>query len=1218
MAFVHLHNHTEYSLLDGATKVDDMAEYAYSLGMNAIAITDHGYMYGIPEFVKACDAVTTRVTKEWEKACEEAKEAGNPLPEKPQGIKPILGCEVYFTPDSTLAKDRKPELYHMILLAKNNEGYKNLLAIVSDAAVDGFYYKPRTTLESLRAHHEGIIATSACIAGIIPRYIDKGQIDEATKWAQTFVDIFGKEDFYIEIQDHGITTDAGMPEAEINHALADIAKKLDLKLIATNDIHYLKREDAQTQDIMMCIGMGKELSDPNRMKFKNDEFYLKTEEEMRAIFAEYPQACDNTVEVANKCSVTLSHDLVLPRLPLPEGETNESMLRKEAERGLKVRYGDPLPQAVIDRFEHEYNIICTKGFAAYFLIVQEFTQWAKDNGVGVGPGRGSAAGSIVSYALNITTFDPLENGLLFERFLSPERTEMPDIDLDFDDERRGDVINHVKEVYGEEKIANIITFGKMKAKQAIQDAARVLGYSLGKALSINKQFLSPFANIDGTMGTSKKQSDNDEYYNPDFVDMYKNDPETKQIIDTAKKLEGMIRGEGVHASAVVICRDPIKEHVPAKLDTKEGALISQYDGANVADLGLLKMDFLGLRTLTVISKAKQNIYENYGKTIDLDKIDFKDPAIYDLFARGDTTGVFQVESAGLTSLLQRMKPDRYSDIIACIALYRPGPLEAGMVDDFINRKLGLTEIKYYDDRLKDILEDTYGTIVYQEQVMLISIKMSGFNAGESDKVRKAVAKKKIDLMTKKVQKWADGQEETMKDHWLNGAERNGYKRQIAQKIWDDVEKFASYAFNKSHSAAYAIICMQTAWLKAYYPREYMAAVLTSYMGKNADRIKVVINDLKQQDVLVLPPDVNSSRRDFTAVDGNIRFGLAGIKGLGTAPADAIIEEREKNGSYSSIHDLVKRIPSKFCNKKVAEVLIKSGALDSTGYTRRQMMLFLERDGLLESAAKHHKDIEMGQVSMFDLADASSETNSFKEEIPAPDGIEWDRKVKLDFEKDVLGMYISDHPLSPYQDQLDEISDFKLSVFSDVASDSDGDMGDDGGDGADVGGESTYVPQDREITLAGMVTNLKFKTTKRGDRMAVCTLESMDGSIDCVIFSRTLAECSDALAEEKIVKLRGKYDCGDRGSQFKVSNAQALSFGRNINIELDRAEVSRELLGEIKTSALDFPGNDKITLKVSNNGIVSDLVDLPLNVDSGNVVLMSTLSSLMHGRGRVRI
>ncbi len=1210
MAFVHLHNHTEYSLLDGATKVDEMVEYAYSLGMEAIAITDHGYMYGVPEFVKACKNTTSRAKKKWKEECELAEAQGKDLPPEPKGIKPIIGCEVYFTPDSSLSKDHKPELYHMILLAKDNTGYANLLEIVTDAAVEGFYYKPRVTFESLQAHSEGIIATSACIAGIIPQSIDKGDLKSAKDWASKLSSIFAPGDFYIELQDQGISSDNGMPQKELNKHLVKLAAEMGFKTIATNDIHYLRREDAKTQDIMLCIGMGKQLDDPDRMRFKCDEFYLKTEEEMRAIFADYPEACDNTIEVAQKCNVELCHDLILPRLPLPEGETNESMLRKNTEIGLKKRYGDPLSPEIVERFEYEYEVICSKGFAAYFLIVQEFVQWAKDRGIGVGPGRGSAAGSIISYALNITSFDPLENGLLFERFLSPQRTEMPDIDMDFDDERRGEVIQHVKDVYGEDHIANVITFNKMKAKQAIQDAARVLGYTLGKALSINKLFLSPFANIAGTMGESKKESDNRDYYNPDFVDLYKSDPEAKQIIDAARKLEGTIRGEGVHACAVVICRDPIKEHVPAKLDTKEGSVISQYDGVNIADLGLLKMDFLGLRTLTVIAKALDNIEHNYGKRIDLDTIDFRDPAIFDLFARGDTTGVFQIESEGLTSLLQRMKPDRYSDIIAAIALYRPGPLEAGMVDDFVDRKLGLKAIKYYDNRLKDILEETYGTIVYQEQVMQISVKMSGFSAGESDKVRKAVAKKKIDLMTKKVEKWSDGQEETMKDHWLNGAERNGYDKAVAQKIWDDVEKFAAYAFNKSHSAAYAILTMQTAWLKAYYPREYMAAVLTSYMGKNADRIKVVINDLKQQGVSVLPPDVNSSMRDFTAVGEDIRFGLAGIKGMGLAAADEIIAERKANGRFKTIHDFVNRISSKVCNKKSIEVLIKSGAFDSTGYTRRQMMLFLERDGLLDIAAKHHKDREIGQISMFDMFSESGE-GGFEEEVPEPDGIEWDRRMKLDFEKNVLGMYISDHPLSPYQASLDKVSDFKLSIFS-----QDGASDDEDGSSYEDNGGGVYVPTDRDITLAGMVVDLAYKITKKGDRMAVFKLESMDGSIDCVVFPNSMESCSDALVEESIIKVRGRYDKTDRGSQLNTRQARPLSFGKQITIETNRSSLDRELLSEIDRTIRQYPGTDKVSFLLFDGDVAKNRVDLPLRADTGNLVLLSTLSSILGSRGKL--
>ena len=706
--FVHLHVHTEYSLLDGATRISELCTRAKELGMPAVAITDHGYMYGCAEFYQAAIKA---------------------------GIKPIIGCEVYFTPDSTLSRDKRPELYHMILLAKDNRGYRNLMRIVSDAATDGFYYKPRVTLEALRQYHDGILATSACIAGVIPKSIDRGEFEVAKEWAQTFIDIFGKDDFYIELQTQGpeIVTDNGISQPRLNDALCKLADEMGLKVVGTNDLHYLRQEDAYTQDLMLCIGMGKFVSDTNRMKFSNDQFYLKSPEEMAEALKEHPECLATTLEIADKCNVTLEFgNIILPRYPfLKEGETNESLLRDMSMEGLKRRYGDPLPQEVIDRFEHEYEIICSKGFAAYFLIVQEFARWAKGEGIGVGPGRGSAAGSIISYALDITTFDPLANDLIFERFLSPERTEMPDIDMDFDDERRLDVIQHCRDIYGPERIAHVITYGKMKAKQAVNDAARVLEYPVYMSAAISKMIPN-----DPKMTLERALAEN-----PDLRKQYESDPDTAKIIDAAKRLEGITRGEGVHASAVIICRDPVYDYVPTKLDTKGGMIITQYDGVMTANMGLLKMDFLGLRTLTVISKALANIKANHGIDIDLDNIDMKDPAMYELFARGGTAGVFQVESPGMRVLLKKMRPDCYDDIVAVIALYRPGPLGAGMVDDFVDRKLGRKPIAYYDERLKPVLESTYGTMVYQEQVMRISVVMSGFTTGESDKVRKAVAKK---------------------------------------------------------------------------------------------------------------------------------------------------------------------------------------------------------------------------------------------------------------------------------------------------------------------------------------------------------------------------------------------------------------------------------------------------------------------------------------------
>ncbi len=1166
-SFVHLHVHTEYSMLDGATRVKAMCKYAKELGMPAVAITDHGYMYGCAEFYKAAVA---------------------------EGIKPILGCEVYFTPDNELRRDRKPELYHMILLAKTNQGYRNLMRIVSDAATDGYYYKPRVTLDSLKKFHEGILATSACIAGIIPKSIDRGEYEVAKEWCQTFIDIFGKEDFYIELQNQGpeIVTDNGISQPRLNDVLTKLANEVGVKTVGTNDLHYLKREDAYTQDLMLCIGMGKHVADTDRMKFSNDQFYMKSPEEMAEALKEHPECLATTLEIADKCNVTLEFGkIILPRFPLPEGETNETMLRKEAIAGLKERYGDPLPDKVVERFEHEYDIICGKGFPAYFLIVQEFTRWAKQNGIGVGPGRGSAAGSIISYALDITTFDPLENDLIFERFLSPERTEMPDIDMDFDDERRLEVVQHVRDVYGSEKIAHVITYSKMKAKQAVNDAARVLDYPVYVSQKISKMIPNdPKMTLDKAMAEV-----------PDLREAYEQDADTAKIIDAAKSLEGITRGEGVHASAVIICRDAVCDYVPVKKDTKGGVIITQYDGVMTADMGLLKMDFLGLRTLTVISKAKKNIKENYGLDIDLDKqVDFNDPKIFELMCSGHCAGVFQVESDGMTALLKRMQPDCYSDIVATIALFRPGPLGAGMVDDFVNRKKGLTPIAYYDERLKWILEDTYGTMVYQEQVMRISVEMCGFTVGESDKVRKAVAKKKVALMREVEQQWADGNTETMENHWLNGAVRNGYKREIAQQIWDDVLKFAEYAFNKSHSAAYAILVMQTAWLKAYYPHEYMAAVLSSYMGKT-EKIVHYVNACKKDGIAVLPPDINISRRDFTAVPEGVRFGLAGLRGVGEKVVDIIIAEREENGPFESLHDFLYRMPAEAANKRIVEALIKAGAFDSTGYTRRQLWSLVNDSGLLEQAQRRRQDKEDGQVSMFDLfaesAQEEDEDAGFTEDIPEPDGIEWERRVKLDFEKEIVGIYVSDHPLSPYSKLLERAATMEIADLADEGKARDG----------------------MNITVAGLVTALQQRVSKAGNNFATLTIEDMTASVDCVMWAKTLATCKDWLEEDKVVKLRGKLERSDRGIQVigyecepleLEGQAQGASGPNALNVRVRSDRFSNDTMGKLSAIFDSYPGAQPVTLFIEQADGRKFRAELPLGVNVASQELLRRIEEIV--------
>ena len=1267
MAFVHLHNHTEYSMLDGATRIGDMVDRAVKLGMPAVAITDHGYMYGVPELDLACKAVNhgTPEYKTWshDKSFLEKDrrdELKEPDPEKeprehaqfvkdmelwdrqgnidelepPMVIKPIFGCEVYFTPDDTLARDHKPELYHMILLAKNQTGYVNLMQIVSEAAVEGFYYKPRVSLDNLRRHAEGVIATSACIAGIIPKHIDRGDLEGARQWAVTLRDLFEPGDFYIEIQDHGITTDSGLTDEQLDRQLIDLAHELGIKVIATNDFHYLTRDDAPVQDIMMCIGMNSKVDDPNRMRMQGSEFYMKNEEEMRALFPYCPEACDNTLEIAEKCNVELDWDsIILPRFPLlDEGETHESQFRRECEQGLARRYGPDWEHLEVngvnvkERFEYEYKVICDKGFAAYFLIVQEYVRWAKQNGIGVGPGRGSAAGAIVAYAMDITTFDPLSNGLMFERFLSPQRTEMPDIDMDFDDERRLDVVEHVRQLYGPEKVTHVITYSTIKAKQAINDAARVLDYPVYMGQRLSKMISSdPSVKLKQVLEQQKGKED---LYNPDFADAYKKDDDARRIIDAALSIEGLTRGEGVHACAVLICRDPVNEHVPTKLDTKGGVEITQYEGHTVADMGLLKMDFLGLRTLTVISKAKANIKANHGIDIDVDAIPFDDPAIYKLMGSGHTAGVFHVESAGMTATIKNMKPTEYKHVVALIALYRPGPLGAGMVSSYINRMNGKEPAVSYDPRLDDILGETYGTMVYQEQVMLISVKMCGFSKGESDsRMRKPVAKKKIKLLTSTVFHWEDGSDETTYDHWMNGAEKNGYKRSVAQKIWDDVLEFASYAFNKSHSAGYAILVMQTAWLKAHYPNEYMAAVLTSYTGKT-EKIVHYISACRHDGIAVLPPDINESGTEFTAVKEGVRFGLAGIRGVGEGVAQAIIDERTASGPFKNLHDFVDRVDSSQANRRVIEALIKAGAFDSTGYPRRQLMSFVDKanpENIIDAATKRQKDRASGQTSLFDVF-GDVEGSGFEVVVPEPDGQEWDRHMKLSAEREVLGIYVSDHPLRPYEYALGKARDYTLSQI---------DTGYEVMDAASGGTVNREIPEGKPFWFAGMVSAVSKRVTKNGDPMAIVSLEDMEGEATVVIFPKTYKECEDylygetdpetgAVLSDAFIRVRGKVERSDRGDQIIAQEVVKLELNEETNrpkvfeIMVPSSRFSQGNMARLATVLTTNPGGDRVELFIEQGDGQTMRAEIPTRVNARSIPLLAEVKGIVGTRGRVTV
>ena len=1266
MAFVHLHNHTVYSMLDGATRIKDMVSRAVELGMPAVAITDHGYMYGVPELGLACDAVNhgTPEYKVWshdksflekgrrdELECPDQEsdprgyeqhmkdlamwdEKGNIDELKPPlVIKPIFGCEVYFTPDETLARDRKPELYHMVLFAQNEKGYVNLMQTVSEAAVQGFYYKPRVTLDNLRRHREGLIASSACIAGIIPKCIDRGEMATAIEWAETFRDTFEPGNFYIEIQEHGITTDSGITDEELSRTLIQIAEQVGVKVIATNDFHYLTREDAPVQDVVMCIGTNSKIDDPNRIRMEGSEFYMKTEEEMRALFPYCPEACDNTVEIAEKCNVELDWDsIILPNYPLLDpGETHESQFRRECEEGLAKRYGDDWDGREIggvdirERFEFEYKVICDKGFAAYFLIVAEYVRWAKQNGIGVGPGRGSAAGALVAYAMDITTFDPLSNGLMFERFLSPERTEMPDIDMDFDDERRLEVIEHVRQLYGPEKVTHVITYSTIKAKQAINDAARVLDYPVYMGQRLSKMVSAdPGVKLKQVL---EKQPGKEDLYSPDFVEAYQKDEDARRIIDTALSIEGLTRGEGVHACAVLICRDAVNEHVPTKLDTKGGVEITQYEGHTVADMGLLKMDFLGLRTLTVISKAKANIKKSFGIDIDVDAIPFDDPKIFELMSSGRTAGVFQVESAGMTATIKNMKPTEYKHVVALIALYRPGPLGAGMVTSYINRMNGKEPAVSYDPRLDGILGETYGTMVYQEQVMLISVEMCGFSKGESDsRIRKPVAKKKIKMLTDQVFKWSDGEDETIYDHWMNGAEKNGYKRSVAQKIWDDVLEFASYAFNKSHSAGYAILVMQTAWLKAHYPNEYMAAVLTSYTGKT-DKIVHYVSACRHDGIAVLPPDINESGTEFTATPEGVRFGLAGIRGVGEGVTQAIIGEREKGGPFKNLHDFVERVDSSQANRRVIEALIKGGAFDSTGYPRRQLMHFVDRDNpenIIDAAVKRQKDRAAGQTSLFDVF-GDVEGSGFEVIVPEPDGQEWDRHMKLSFEKEVLGIYVSDHPLRPYEYALAKAREFTLSQI-DTGFETMGPAGN---------AVNQEIPEGKPYWWAGMVSGVGKRVTKNGDPMAIVQLEDMEGEATVVVFPKTYKQCegylygevdpeTGAQLSDAFIRVKGKLERSDRGDQIIAQEIEPLVLSEESNrpkvfeIMVPSSRFSQSNMARLAPVLNPNPGGDRVELFLEQADGQTMRAEIPTRVNARSIPLIAEVKGIVGNKGRVTV
>ena len=1131
MAFAHLHCHTEYSLLDGATHIYDMVKRAADLDMPAVAITDHGVMSGVPELDEACRKVKNETGK-W--------------------VKPIFGCEIYFTTDSELKK-QKQKLHHMILLAKNNTGYHNLLKLVSESHVDNFYYRPRTTFEMLQKYSEGIIATSACIAGIIPRCIDDGAFAEAKEWAQKFAALYEPGDFYIELQDQGITTNAGMSQYEMNCKLTQLARELGLQTIATNDFHYLTQEDAMAQDIMLCIGTNATVTQEKRFKFPNDQFYMKTEEEMRQALKDFPEACDNTVLLAEKCNVELERDEILPRFPLPEGYTEEMLFREEIEKGLEHRYGPDWrnvviadntgkEKSVLEQYEYEADIIIQQGFPAYFLIVQEYIRWARENGIGVGPGRGSAAGSLCTYAMGITDLDPIKNGLMFERFLNPERVEMPDIDVDFDDQHRQDVIEHIREFYGEDHVAGVITFGKLQAKNAVRDAARVLDYPYAVGDRICKLIGGELGiTINGALET-----------NPDLKKAYDTEEDVKRVIDAAKSIEGHVRGEGVHACATIICRDPMSDHVPMKRDTKGGGIITQYDGHYTPDLGLLKMDFLGLSNLTIIHDTLKNIEANGKPAIDYTKIPLDDAETYKLMSRGDTLGVFQLDSDGMRSLLKTLKPNNFNDISALIALYRPGPMSMDSHTNYAKRKNGLQKITpihpELEEPLKQVLDETYGLIIYQEQVQSAARILAGYSLGKADVLRRAMGKKKPEVLAKE------------KVPFFAGMKEHGYSEEASQAVWDILVPFSGYAFNKAHSAAYGLISYWTAYLKTHYPVEFMAALLQG-AATNKDKTALYLGEARRMGIQVLSPDVNESVYEYSAVGDVVRFGLGAIRNVGDkAVADIIAEREGPRGKFVNFMDFIRRVPLTALNRRLVESLIKAGAFDSIDPNRRALLTVHE--AAIDSVVSLKRKQAEGQFDLFSDAEDGGAEAMGDASVTVPDLEEWDKKTKLNFEREMLGLYVSDHPLSGMQSILASLREMSIAHLVDRAK---------------------TMGEGQQVTLAGLVTNVDRRVSKKGNPWAIVTIEDMESSIQCMFFGKVYEAAAAELAVDAIVQIRGQVELRDETVSLRATEMQIPTLEaedeRPLVITLPPVALERQRMMQLGQVLANHPGYCEVHLAV---------------------------------------
>ena len=1120
--FVNLHVHTEFSLLDGACRIKDLVSQAKKYKMPALAITDHGVMYGVIQFYK--EAIK-------------------------QGIKPIIGCEMYVAPESRFEKTskRRESPYHLIILVKNNEGYKNLIQLVTLSYLEGFYYKPRIDKEILRKYSSGLIASSACLQGEIPQKLLQNNFKEAKKSALEYLEIFGEGNFYLELQKNNI------PEQNVvNQRLISLGKELSIPLIASNDIHYVNKEDARAHEILLCIQTATNLADEKRLKFATDEFYFNSPEEMAEKFSDLPEAIENTVKIAEKCNLEIDfRQAHLPEFQVPSEHNITSYLREICFTGLRKRFAE-VTEELEERLDYELSVIKSMGFEPYFLIVWDFVKYAKEQGIMVGPGRGSAAGSLVAYCLNITNINPMTYGLLFERFLNPERISMPDFDIDFCYERRSEVIDYVTEKYGKDKVAQIITFGTMAARAAVRDVGRALGIPYARVDTIAKMIpWEPNITIKKALKMEKRLSEEME-----------NDKEVKDLIENAIALEGLSRHASTHAAGIVLSEKPLTNYVSLQ-KTADGEICTQYAMAELEELGLLKMDFLGLRTLTVISNTLKIIQHTQGKKIDINNIPTTDKGVYKMLSAGKSIGVFQLESDGMRDLVKRLKPENIDDITALLALYRPGPLGSGMIEDFINRKKGEIEIKYPHPSLEPILKETYGVIVYQEQVMKVASELAGFSLGQADILRKAMGKKQKKVMEKQ------------RELFIKGAQKNKIKKNVAVEVFDLIAYFAGYGFNKSHSVSYAFISYQTAYLKKNFPVEYMASLLTSIMGNN-DKIPLYIRECQNMGIQILPPDINQSLINFTVVDNkSIRFGMAAVKNVGEKAFKSIIEERKKNNIYESLFDFCQRVDLRVVNKRVIESLIRCGSFDSLEGKRSQFLAVL--DEAIKRGQEFQKDKRNGQTSIFDLF-GDSQKGEIKNvhHYTLPNIEEFSKNELLAMEKEMLGLYISQHPLKNFKEKIEEIVNTNSL-------------------------EALNLPDRSNVILAGVINRIRKKSTKNGNLMAFINLEDLEGSIEAIIFPKVFDKSKDIILKDAIVVIEGSLDSAEGKVKLIAKNISLLKRYKNtkkksietkketkedknrkLHIEIDCEKNQSQILLELKNILMKHPGKTQIILHFKRN------------------------------------